>query len=152
MEAYNVYTTQFLTQNMSNLTYIGIRHGNLSTVLRARVALTSVCVCSECTSYSPMVIHPLLHRAGPCTDCRTIDVLRLILTRPTRVWKLKQVSGKVWRFTLFQFDKLPGKHCFSSLCLALHDKPCFSSQRRAGHRDGLRQRNSFTSVHLTGLS
>ena len=28
----------------------------------------------------------------------------------------------------------------------------FGAQRRAGHRDGLRQRNSFTSVHLTGLS
>ena len=46
--------------------------------------------------------------------------------------KFKQVSGKVWRFTLFQFDKLPGKHCFSSLCLALHGKLCFS----LGHRDG----------------
>jgi hypothetical protein len=66
-----------------------------------------------------------------------MDVLRLILTRPTRVWKFKQVSGKVWRFTLFQFGKLADKHCFSSLCLALHGKLCFSS----GHRDELRQRN-----------
>ena len=43
-----------------------------------------------------------------------------------------KVSEKVWRFTLFQFGKLPGKLCFSSLCLALHGKLCFSS----GHRDG----------------
>ena len=42
------------------------------------------------------------------------------------------MSEKVWRFTLFQFGKLPGKLCFSSLCLALHGKLCFSS----GHRDG----------------
>jgi len=97
-----------------------MRHGNLwaSSVLHGCVVGTK-CV-SECTLYRPMAIQPLLHRAGPCTDCRTMDVL----TRPTRVWKFKQVSEKVWRF--------------AANFVSVRDT------ETGGHRDGLRHRNSVT--------
>ena len=141
-----------------------MRHGNLwaSSVLHGCVVGTK-CV-SECTLYRPMVIQPLLHRAGPRTDCRTArrqsfqppiftqhspqrachsgTVLRTSLLSDCDIqrycqwygcstayfekddegWKFKQVSEKVCMETLFQFG----------------------AQRRAGHRDGLRHRNSVT--------
>ena len=83
-----------------------------------------------------------------------MDVLRLILTKADEGLEIQASVGKslalhfvsvrqTSRQTLFQFT------LFGASRQTLFQ---FGAQRRAGHRDGLRQRNSFTSVHLTGLS
>ena len=163
-------------------------------VLRGCVVGTK-CV-SECILYRPMVIQPLLHRAGPRTDCRTargqsfqphfftqhspqrachsgtvlrasllaiftynatasgMDVLWLILTKADEALEIQASVGKSSALHFVSVRQTSRQTLFQFTLFGASRHTLFQSwaQRRAGHRDGLRQRNSFTSVHLTGLS